>query len=112
MNIVITRNEQHDCCEITVGDWVIVATGTEWEDGIDKLIIDIYNQDIVTTLYELLGFEMHTQQQGQSEVYFKGMRVVTETMEDTCGGPLSEDTVLLVATTRQPLGLLTQDYDL
>lgn len=111
MNIAITRNEQHDCCEITVGDWVIVATGAEWEDGMVDSIKEIYQQDGISTLYELLGFEFHTQQQGQSEVYFKNMRVVNEKIEDTCGY-VDESTILLVATTRQPLGLLTQDYDL
>ena len=111
MNIAITRNEQHDCCEITIGDWVIVATGTEWEDSMIGEIREVYRELGAKTFYEVLGFELHTQQQCQSEIYFKGMRVVTETMEGTCGY-VSADTVLLVATTRQPLGLLIQDYDL
>lgn len=111
MKIAITHNEEHDCCEITVGDWVIVATGTEWEDSMVTTIKEIYQQDSISTLYELLGFELHTQQQGQSEIYFKNMRVLNERMEDTCGY-VDESVILLVATCRIPLGLLTQDYDL
>lgn len=111
MKISVIQNEQHDCCEIRISDWVIIATGAEWEEGMIGQIKEVYNELDVNSFYKLLGFELHTQQQGQSEVYFKGMRVVTERIEDTCGC-VNKDTVLLVATTRQPLGLLTQDYSL
>lgn len=105
--IWVSHNEQYDCPEVTIGDWKIVIHGVDW-DGAEQ-IKAIYAEEGLEYLYDLLGFETHSQQQGQSKITFKGMEVYCEKIEDTCGGPLEVDTILIVATTRQPLGLLCND---
>ena len=109
--INVTHNEQFDCPQLQLGAWKIIYTGVDWNEhfGIGVLM-ECYKDESVVSLYSLLGFEMHSQQQGQCEIFYKGLQVYCEDMNDTCGGELQGDTILIVATTRQPLGLLCDDH--
>ena len=102
--ITINRNEQHDCPEVTIGDWKLVIHGMDWDEA--DAVRSVYTEEGTMDLYSLLGLEMHSQQQGQCDITFKGLEVYCENMADTCGAPLEDYTILIVATTRQPLGLL------
>ena len=108
MNILFTTNAVLNCPRWVCGDWSCDLVGLE-ETSADE-VIDIYEQEGFKTLYELLGFEMHCQQQLQCDVYFKNMQVVPLASRDTAGGSLYSDTLLEISNKSiKRLGVLSKD---
>lgn len=94
------------CPEAVVGDWKVVVNGLEAVNELKEAYQEEFGH--CATLYDFLGLELHSQQQGQSKLFYKGLRVHTKLIEDTCGN-VSIETLLDVAGVTMPLGLLASD---
>lgn len=99
-------NESSGLPELLVGNWRSVINGA---DEISQVITTYLEADI-KTLYELIGFELHAQQQGLSEITWKTLAVEPERIEDTRGS-VSAKTTMMVARCRLPLVLLDDDCE-
>ena len=111
--LILSHNRQYDCPEFKIGDWHVIISGSDCDGGIEMVRCaykDAFGSN--TMLYELLGFELHSQQQGQSMIFFKELEVFARFMGDTCGGALNPTTLLNVATVTMPLALLTIDHQI
>ena len=75
----------------TLGPWRSVVDGTERGD------YRRFHSEMEThTLFQWLGLELHSVQQGASELYFLDRVVHAESMDDTSGNPVRMETVLNV----------------
>lgn len=109
MRAEISHNNRSDCPQMDLGDWRFVITGSDYNDELK----DFYIRNLSgATFYDLLGLEMHSQQQGQSTVFYRGLRVTVERMEDTSGSTLLAETILVIGGVRLPLALVTLDFDI
>ena len=75
----------------TLGPWRSVVDGTEYGD------YQRFHSEMEThTLYQWLGLELHSMSQGASELFYRDRVVHAVRMEDTCGTPVTEHTILNV----------------
>ena len=87
-----------------IGPWRSVVDGTEAGDYL------LFHHEMGTrSLYEWLGLELHASQQGASELYHFQAVVRAERMEDTCGSPVSKDTILNVGGELMPVCAIAAD---
>ena len=88
----------------TIGLWRSVVDGTE----IGELLL--FHKEMEThSLYEWLGLELHSVQQGASELYYRDCVAHAELMEDTCGAPVTKDTLLNVGGELMPVSVIAAD---
>ena len=75
----------------TIGLWHSVVDGTESGEYL------LFHKGMEThSLYQWLGLELHSVQQGASALYYQDRVVHAVSMEDTCGAPVGKYTILNV----------------
>ena len=88
----------------TIGPWRSVVDGTESGEYL------VFHTEMETrSLYQWLGLELHSVQQGASELYYLDRVVHAESMEDTCGNPVRMYTVLNVGGQLMPVFTIATD---
>ncbi|MCX7246113.1 MAG: hypothetical protein NTX31_00310 [Burkholderiales bacterium] len=89
----------------TIGPWRSVVDGTS-EAG-EYLL---FHKEMEThSLYQWLGLELHSAQQGASELTYQNKIVHAVRMEDTCGAPVTKDTILNVGGELMPMCAIATD---
>ena len=106
IELTLHHNEMLDCCTIRVGDWHAELIGADY----DPCVLSAYKEHGIDTLYAFVALELHSVQQCQSELYYRGLPVHAERMEDTCGAEMKGDEVVVLGTVRMPLILLDKNY--
>ena len=88
----------------TIGLWRSVIDGTEAGEYL------LFHKEMEThSLYQWLGLELHSAQQGASELRYQDQVVHAEHMEDTCGAPVITDTLLNVGGNVMPVFAIAAD---
>ena len=88
----------------TLGPWCSVVDGTQRGD------YQLFHQEMEThTLFQWLGLELHSAQQGASELSYRDKAVHAENMSDTCGAPVTKDTILNVGAELMPMCAIATD---
>lgn len=68
--------------------WVTDEWSSFWSDEPEtdsKGLIEVFKENEIDTLYKLLGFSFHGQQQLLQEIHYQGLQAYPERLEDTCG---------------------------
>ena len=88
----------------TIGPWRSVVDGTEAGD------YRRFHKEMATcTVHRWLGLELHSVQQGASALFYLDRVVHAERMEDTCGAPVTKDTILNVGGELMPVCAIATD---
>ena len=88
----------------TIGPWRSIVDGTESGEYL------LFHQEMEThSLYEWLGLELHSAQQGASELSYRDKAVHADNMSDTCGAPVTKDTILNVGGESMPVIAIAAD---
>jgi len=88
----------------TIGLWRSVVDGTEAGEYL------LFHKEMEThSLYRWLGLELHSAQQGASELTYQNKVVHAVRMEDTCGAPVITDTLLNVGGKIMPVFAIAAD---
>ena len=88
----------------TLGPWRSVVDGTESGEYL------LFHREMEThSLYQWLGLELHSAQQGASELTYQDKTVHADSMEDTCGAPVTKDTILNVGGELMPMCAIATD---
>lgn len=107
--MVITENMQYHCPEVVIGDWRAIIPEAVW--GVD--LAAFFDENLYDkTLYGFIGLNLHSVQQGQSLLFFKGLHVRAEHLADTCGSSVIPETLLFVGNVHMPVALLSADFKL
>ena len=88
----------------TIGPWRSVVDGTEAGD-----YLRFHKEMGTRSLYQWLGLELHSAQQGASELTYQGQVVHAVRMEDTCGAPVAKGTLLNVGGKVMPVFAIAAD---
>lgn len=89
INASISRTDHREVA--VIGPWRSVVDGTEAGEYL------LFHKEMQTrSLYQWLGLELHSVQQGASELYFLDRVVHAESMDDTSGNLVRMETVLNV----------------
>ena len=88
----------------TIGPWRSVVDGTEAGEYL------LFHKEMEThSLYQWLGLELHGAQQGASELFYLDRVVHADRMEDTCGTPVTGDTILNVGGELMAVSVIAAD---
>ena len=88
----------------TLGPWRSVVDGTEAGD-----YLRFHREMETRTLYQWLGLELHSVQQGASELFYRDRSVYADSMSDTCGTPVGKNTILNVGGELMPVFAIAAD---
>jgi hypothetical protein len=111
MKMSFKHSERHDAPVVFVENWHSVVEEVETVED----LTEFYKEEVIRvspsayTLYDFIGMALHSQQQGCSELFYKGMPVSVENENDTGGGAVEQTTVLIIATVRTPMFLLSEN---
>ena len=111
MKIRFLRNTALNCPRWECGSWSCDITGLTDDDVRSDQLVASYRKADVSTLFELIGIELHTQQQGQCDVYFMSLVTYPVSIADAAG-LVDAATILQVGDYRYSLGDLCKDFEL
>jgi hypothetical protein len=113
---VLTMFQVGENLLLIVGPFHVFVMGVcEPLSGAQPVDVESLKELYGSRLYGLLGIELHSQQQGQSHVYYQGgFHVIPTDMKDTCGEVGSEVMLQLIRNTKDgevltKLGHLVED---